>query len=112
MVSIAKQIVIEKSAVITFDNEVDEMAFRRYLKNNWENLTLGLKNSTILFLAGVHGEDSGKLGPNEDIQTLKNQVKIIPNSKTNLKLDIFEHFLSLYIVQTRNSGGWLAFRRY
>ena len=80
MVSIAKQIVIEKSAVITFDNEVDEMAFRRYLKNNWENLTLGLKNSTILFLAGVHGEDSGKLGPNEDIQTLKNQVRIILNS--------------------------------
>ena len=33
MVSIAKQIVIEKSAVITFENVVDEMAFRRYLKN-------------------------------------------------------------------------------
>ena len=79
MVSIAKQIVIEKSAVITFDNVVDEMAFRRYLKNNWENLTLGLKNSTILFLAGVHGDDSGKLGPNEDIQTLKNQVRILNN---------------------------------
>ena len=79
MVSIAKQIVIEKSAVITFDNEVDEMAFRRYLKINWEKLTLGLKNSTILFLAGVHGEDSGTLGPNEDIQTLKNQVRILNN---------------------------------
>ena len=97
MVSIAKQIVIEKSAVITFDNEVDEMAFRRYMKNNWENLTLGLNESTLLFLAGVHGEDSGKLGPNEDIQTLKNQVRIIPktNSFTNLNLDIFEHFLEL-----------------
>ena len=79
MVSIAKQIVIEKSAVITFDNEVDEMAFRRYMKNNWENLTLGLNDSTILFLAGVHGEDSGELGPNEDIQTLKNQVRIYNN---------------------------------
>ena len=90
MAPIAKQIVIEKSAVITFDNEVDEMAFRRYLKINWEKLTLGLKNSTILFLAGVHGEDSGKLGPNEDIQTLKNQVRIIQSS-----LDIFEHFLLL-----------------
>ena len=79
-VPIKEQIVIEKSAVITFEDVVDEMAFRRYLKNNWENLTLGLKNSTILFLAGVHGEYSGELGPNEDIQTLKNQVKIIPNS--------------------------------
>ena len=58
MVSIANQIVVEKSAVITFENEVAEMAFRRYFKNNWEKLTLGLNNSTILFLAGVHGSDS------------------------------------------------------
>ena len=79
MATIAEQIVIEKSAVITFDNVVDEMAFRRYLKSHWENLTLGLKNSTILFLAGVHGDDSGELGPNEDIQTLKNQVRILNN---------------------------------
>ena len=77
MAPIAKQIVIEKSAVITFDNVVDEMAFRRYFKEHWKDLTLGLKNSTILFLAGVHGKDSGELGPNEDIQTLRNQVRIL-----------------------------------
>ena len=76
-VPIKEQIVIEKSAVITFEDVVDEMAFRRYLKNNWENLTLGLKNSTILFLAGVHGKDSGELGPNENIQALENQVRIL-----------------------------------
>ena len=79
MAAIAKQIVIEKSAVITFENEVDEMAFRRYLKNHWEKLTLGLNDSTILFLAGVHGSNSGGLGPNENIQTLKNQVRILNN---------------------------------
>ena len=79
MATIAEQIVIEKSAVITFDNEVAEMAFRRYMKNNWDNLTKGLNDSTILFLAGVHGEDSGELGPNEDIQTLKNQVRVLDN---------------------------------
>ena len=82
MVSIAKQIVIEKSAVITFENEVAEMAFRRYLKDHWEKLTLGLNDSTILFLAGVHGSDSGELGPNENIQTLKNQVRILKNYKS------------------------------
>ena len=89
MVSIAKQIVIEKSAVITFENEVDEMAFRRYFKNYWEKLTLGLNNSTILFLAGVHGKDSGELGPPENIQTLKNQVKN-PEHLKNLNPDVFE----------------------
>ena len=77
MAPIAKQIVIEKSAVITFDNVVDEMAFRRYLKDHWKDLTLGLKNSIILFLAGVHGSDSGELGPTENIQTLKNQVRFL-----------------------------------
>ena len=79
MVSIANQIVVEKSAVITFQNQVDEMSFRRYLKYNWEKLTLGLNDSTILFLAGVHGSDSGELGPNENIQTLKNQVRFLNN---------------------------------
>ena len=79
MATIAEKIVIEKSAVITFDNVVDEMAFRRYLKGHWKDLTLGLKRSTILFLAGVHGSDSGELGPTENIQTLKNQVRILKN---------------------------------
>ena len=34
MAPIAKQIVIEKSAVITFEHVVDEMAFRRYLEGS------------------------------------------------------------------------------
>ena len=92
MVSIAKQIVIEKSAVITFENEVAEMAFRRYLKDHWEKLTLGLNDSTILFLAGVHGSDSGQLGPNENIQTLKNQVRILNNYEP-IFMCIFDYFL-------------------
>ena len=98
MVSIAKQIVIEKSAVITFENEIDEMAFRRYLKNHWEKLTLGLNDATILFLAGVHGSHSGELGPNENIQTLKNQVRF-----QSTYLEIFVYFIYLYVVQSRNS---------
>ena len=92
MVSIAKQIVIEKSAVITFESEVDEVAFRRYLRGHWAKLTLGLNDSTILFLAGVHGSDSGELGPNENIQTLKNQVRILNNYKPKSRC-IFDYFL-------------------
>ena len=73
---IEDKIVIEKLSVITFNDEVNEMDFRRYLKKNWESLTLGLKNSTILLLAGIHGKESGVLGEVENIQTLKNQVRI------------------------------------
>ena len=87
---IEERIVIDKLAVITFDDPVNEMEFRRYLKRNWANLTLGLNNgSTILFIAGIHGEDTGKLGPAESIKTLTNQVGIYLN-----------YFSSLYISQT------------
>ena len=76
--TIEERIVIEKLAVITFDDPVNEMEFRRYLKRNWEALTLGLNDgSTILFMAGVHGEDTGKLGRAESIDTLKFQVRIV-----------------------------------
>ena len=75
---IEERIVIEKLAVITFDEPVNEIEFRKYLIRNWNDLTLGLNNgSTILFVAGVHGEDTGKLGPAESIDTLKFQVRII-----------------------------------
>ena len=73
---IEDKILIDKLSVITFNDEVNEMDFRRYLKKNWESLTLGLKNSTILLLAGIHGKESGVLGEVENIQTLKNQVRI------------------------------------
>ena len=92
MVSIANQIVVEKSAVITFQNQVDEMSFRRYLKCNWDKLTLGLNDATILFMAGVHGSDSGQLGPNENIQTLKNQVRFLNDYKATFR-SIFNYFL-------------------
>ena len=100
-VPIKKQIVIEKSAVITFDNVVDEFAFRRYLNENWKDLTLGLKNSTILFLAGVHGSICGKFGPNVNIQTLKNQVRI----PTNLRISsiiYFDYSSSLKFLRMMN----------
>ena len=77
-IPIEKRIVIDKLAIITFDEPVNEIEFRKYLIKNWNDLTLGLKDgSTILFVAGVHGEDTGKLGPAESIQTLKNQVRIV-----------------------------------
>ena len=75
---IEERIVIDKLAVITFDEPVNEIEFRKYLIKNWNDLTLGLNDgSTILFIAGVHGEDTGKLGPAESIETLKSQVRIV-----------------------------------
>ena len=75
---IEERIVIDKLAVITFDEPVNEIEFRKYVIKNWNNLTFGLNDgSTILFIAGVHGEDTGKLGPVTSIDTLKFQVRIV-----------------------------------
>ena len=76
--TIEERIVIEKLSVITFDDQVNEIEFRKYLIRNWKTLTLGLKDgSTILFIGGVHGGDTGKLGRAESIDTLKFQVRIV-----------------------------------
>ena len=75
---IEERIVIDKLAVITFDKPVNEIEFREYVKRKWKNLTLGLNDgSTILFIGGVHGGDTGKLGHAESIKTLTNQVRIL-----------------------------------
>ena len=64
----------DKLAVFTCNNEINEINVRWYFIKNWKTLTLGMDNSTILFIAGIHGKKTGKFGPNENIQTLKNQV--------------------------------------
>ena len=73
---IEEKIVTEKLAVFTFDDEINEPSFRRYLIENWNNLTVGMKRSTILFMGGIHGKETGKFGAPVGIQTLKNQVRI------------------------------------
>ena len=66
----------DKLAVFTCNNEINEINVRKYFIDNWKTLTLGMDNSTILFIAGIHGKKTGKFGPNENIQTLKNQVRL------------------------------------
>ena len=73
---IEEKIVTEKLAVFTFDDEINEPSFRRYFIKNWNNLTVGMKRSTILFMGGIHGKETGKFGAPVGIQTLKNQVRI------------------------------------
>ena len=102
-IPIEEKIVIDKLAVITFDEPVNEIEFRKYLIRNWNDLTLGLNDgSTILFVAGIHGKDTGKLGPAESIQTLKNQVRILEYS-TILSPDSDIKLISLIVVQVSSS---------
>ena len=75
--SIEHQIVhADKLAVFTCNDEIDERQIRFYVIDNWKTLTLGMDNSTILFLAGVHGYETGKLGPNGYIEDMENQFSL------------------------------------
>ena len=64
----------DKLAVFTCNDEIDERQIRFYVIDNWETLTQGMDNSTILFIAGVHGLETGKLGP-KIFSAMKNQVR-------------------------------------
>ena len=75
--TVEEKIVNEKLAVFTFDDVINEPGFRRYFIKNWKAMTVGMQSSTILFMAGIHGTESGEFGEPENIQSLKNQVRII-----------------------------------
>ena len=79
-------VLADKLAVFTCNNEINEINVRKYFINNWKKLTLGMDNSTILFIAGIHGKKTGKFGPNENIQTLKNQVRSFERQHSQLIL--------------------------
>ena len=76
----------DKLAVFTCNNEINEINIRYYFIKNWETLTLGMDNSTVLFIAGIHGKETGKFGHNENIQTLKNQVRLLLENHLDLGL--------------------------
>ena len=65
----------DKLTVFTANDEVNEIVIRKYTIKYWKTLTQEMDNLTILFVGGIHGKDTGELGRNEKIQTMKNQVR-------------------------------------
>ena len=64
----------DKLTIFNCEGQVNETNLRTYMIQNWKTITKNLDNSTILFLAGVHGGKDGTLGEKEPIKYLKNQV--------------------------------------
>ena len=65
----------DKLTIFTTETEVTYLDFRSYIVKHWRKITKGMKNSSIVFFGGVHGNENGKLGdkPNP-IRSLKRQV--------------------------------------
>ena len=72
-----RQIRAEKLAIFTSTEEITVREFREFLVEKWHILSAGLDNGTILFIAGVHGTNEGKLGdPANNLETMKKQFEI------------------------------------
>ena len=65
---------VEKLAILSSNIKTNEGEIRRYIAQEWWTLTKELTNAIILFIAGVHGLEDGRLsGPAESIEELKKQ---------------------------------------
>ena len=67
----------EKLAIFTSSKEVDEFQIRESFLQRWDLLSQGLDNGTMLFLAGVHGTEDGKVVEVADsLETMIRQFEI------------------------------------
>ena len=77
----------EKLAIFTVDYEVTEREVRNYMIEQWHQITIGMKDSTILFLIGVHGSSEGTLG-GQNSSTMRVQMnKIFKRDAPELQKD-------------------------
>ena len=83
---------VEKFAIFSAYAEINEREVRNYLIENWRQITEGMNDSTILFMAGIHGSDKGKIGPKApSLNTMKVQMrKILPRDFPQLQQEIEE----------------------
>ena len=59
---------VHKKSLLLSDRQVQAREWLKLLKKDWEDLTFGLQNATILILAGRHGQEDGAIGDAEFFQ--------------------------------------------
>ena len=66
----------EMLAIVTALDEVDIRQVREVLRTRWGDLSVEMDNCVMLFIAGIHGDEFGKLGPKErSTKWMKMQVR-------------------------------------
>ena len=70
----------EMLAIVSAFDMINARQVREMLRLRWDEMSAYLENGTMLFIMGIHGSTDGTLGDKIDnIQTMKNQVKILVN---------------------------------
>ena len=66
---------VEKFAIYLAKAKINEREIRNYVIERWADITKGMKNATILFMAGVHGTEKGTSSKKAgSFQNIINQV--------------------------------------
>ena len=65
----------DKLTIFTSENQVDPPEIREYIIEHWDEISVRLENSTVLFIGGVHGGASGYIGDDaNNMGQIENQV--------------------------------------
>ena len=86
---------IEGLVIITSNDQINMLEWRKYLENNWAKFSK--YKARLLVLAGIHGEEEGKMGDNEYsfVKTSEKQIEKLKKHKEN---DIKEKEMEIKLV--------------
>ena len=65
----------DKALLLTTGNAKSAKHYKKYLLDNWENLTKGLTTLRLLIICGVHGDIAGGIG--DDANNVKDFQKLM-----------------------------------
>ena len=83
---------IQKSCILLNNGEVTAREWRAYIAKNWKELTHNLSNCYIVILAGRHGNEDGKIGPEDDSirRHHEEQIQLLQSNNPDVRNDMEE----------------------
>ena len=67
---------VENAAVVTALHKINARQIREFLRTRWKDFSKKMDHCKMLFIGGIHGKETGELGPKANIKTMKNQFNI------------------------------------
>ena len=86
----------DKLTIFTSENQVDPPEIREYIIEHWDEISVRLENSTVLFIGGVHGGEDGAVG-DEDKELWRSMENQVSFHKMNITYILIKS-LCIYIV--------------
>ena len=91
---------IQKSCILLNNGEVTAREWRAYIAKNWKELTRNLYNCYIVILAGRHGNEDGKIGPEDDSikRHHEEQIQLLQSNNPEVQNDMEEKSIKIALL--------------